>query len=159
MAVTHQNGKFYLCTTPQPDILDQSEFEGLTWVEVPNVVEAPSFQITDNMLTENYLSSDIAEKQKGYRSIDDSTLVIGLKTGVMGHTNLVTAARTRSVYAIKYVLDDALNETGTGTTFYARAVIGGGGPNGGGGEEFVRKTFNLGMTEQFPIEVAATAGA
>jgi hypothetical protein len=157
MATTHQGGMFYLCTTPQQTILDETEFEGLTWVEVPNVVEAPSFQITDNMLTENYLDSDIADKQKGFRSVEDSPLVIGHKVGVAGHTALIAAARTKSVYAVKYELDDAITPTtGTPTTFYARAVIGGGGTNGGGGEEFVRRTFTLGMTEQFPIEVDAT---
>lgn len=157
-AQTHQGGKFYLCTTPQETTLDQAGYEGLTYVEVPFVVEAPSFQITDNMLVENYLSSDIASKQKGFRQVEETSVVIGLDEDDAGHAAMIAAARTKSTYAIKYVIDNALLPAGDGRTIYARAKIGGGGTNGGAGEEFVRRTFMLGITDDFPLEVAATDG-
>jgi hypothetical protein len=54
------------------------------------------------------------------------------------------------------VLPDPISNGGTGTTFYARFIIGGGGISGGAGEDFVRRTYQMAMTSQFPVEVAAT---
>ena len=154
MAQTHQGGKFYLCTTAQTPTINQAAFEALTYVEVGGVVTAPSFQISDNMLTQNTLADDIAQKQKGFRQAEDTELVCALDMGDSGQNAMITAARTKLIYAVKYELDDA-PPAGTPTTVYALALIGGGGTVGGGGEDFVNRVFQIGVTHQFPIEVEA----
>lgn len=157
MAVTHQGGVFEICTTPQESNLDQTAFEALTYVPVPQVVSAPSFTIEDNILTQNTLDDDIAQKQKGFRQAQDTTIEVALISGGdSGHAALDAAARTKNAYAVRYILPDPVTGGGTGTTTYARAVIGGGGVGGGGGEDFANRTYALGVTSQFPIEVDAT---
>lgn len=156
----HKGGRFYLCTTPQPNTLTQVEFEALSYVEIVNVVEAPGFDVEPNIISENYLGSQISEKQKGFETGADTTVVTGhIPGGNVDHDAMIAAAATGSTYAVKYELDDALNDTGTGTTTYARVLIGGGKPSPGAGEDYVRRTFTLSVTSQRPIEVAATAGA
>lgn len=156
MAQTHQGGQFYISSTTISDVaipLDQTAFEALTWVEVEGVVSAPGFQITDNILTQNTLSDDIADKQKGFRMVEDTEVICSYREGATGQAAVQAAARNKNSYAIKYELD---NSAGTnGTTQYAVAVIGGGGLTGGEGEDFVNRVFSVAPKLQFPVEVDA----
>lgn len=155
MALTHQGGTLSICATPQTPPLDQAAFGLLTWVEIPGVVTAPSFRVSQNILTQNTLSDDIAQKQGGFRSGEDSEIVVAF-TGKSnaGIAALEAAAQSQNIYAIKYELN---NSGGTnGTIFYALVIVAsGGGVVGGGGEDFANRTYNIAMTHQFPIEVDA----
>ncbi len=154
-AQTYQGGTLFVSPTSQAALLNQAGFDALSdWIEIVNIVTMPSFQISDNILTENYLNSDIAEKQKGFRQAEDTELVIGFSTGNSGHASLITLAKTKLVYPVYAELDDSLGTNGT--QIYALALIGGGGVTGGGGEDFVRRTFQFALTRQFPLEVAAS---
>lgn len=155
-AQTYQDGKLFVSPTTQSSTVDQAAFLALAdWVEIENIVTMPSFQVTDNILTENYLNSDIAEKQKGFRQAEDTELVIGFDEDNAGHGSLIGLAETKLVYPVRLELANTPNGGTNGTRFFALALIGGGGINGGGGEDFVRRTFQFALTRQRPIEVAA----
>ena len=154
-AQTYQGARLYISPTVQTATLNQAGFEALSnWVQITKIVTMPSFTISDNMLTENYLDTDISEKQKGFRQAADSELVIGFDDTNAGHTSLIGFAQTKSVYPVYRELDNSLGTSGS--ISYALALIGGGGDGGGAGEDFVRRTFQFALTRQFPIEVAAS---
>lgn len=156
MALTHQGGQLSICTTAQTANLplNLAAFEGLTFVDVAGVVTMPSLMVMDNILTQNTLDSDIAQKQKGFRSIEDGELVCAFDEGDAGQSALITASLTQNIYAFKYELNNA--GATNGTIFYFVAIVGGGdGITGGGGEDFVNRNFQLGLTHQAPIRDAA----
>lgn len=155
MALTHQGAQFSICATPQTPPVLLAAFDLLTWVPVTGVVTAPSFRVTQNILTQNTLDTDIGEKQGGFRQGEDTEIVVSFKEDSdAGIAAMEAAAQSQNLYAVKYELN---NSGGTnGTTFYAIAKItGGGGPVGGGGEDFANRTYTLGITHQAPIEKAA----
>lgn len=156
MALTHQGGQLSICTTAQTANLplDQTAFEALSYTDIGGVVTMPPLNVVDNILVQNTLDSDIAQKQKGFRAIEDGELVCAFDESDTGQAALITASLTQNIYAFKYELN---NSGGTnGTIFYFVAVVGGGdGVSGGGGEDFVNRVFQLGLTHQVPIRDAA----
>lgn len=156
MALTHQGGKLSICTTAQTANLplNQAAFALLTYVPIGGVVTVPGMSVTDNILTQNTLDSDIAQKQKGFRTVEDGELTVAFDEGDTGQEALITASDTQNIFAFKYELNNSLGTNGT--TFYFVAIVGGGeGITGGGGEDFVNRMFMLGLTHQAPIRVDA----
>ena len=155
MALTHQGGTLSICATAQTPTLNQAAFEALTYVEIPGVVTAPSFRVSQNIINQPTLSDDIIQKQGGLREGEDSEMTIAF-TGASnaGVAALEAAAQSQNIYAFKYELN---NSGGTnGTIFYALFIVAsGGGVTGGGVEDFANRSYNLAMTHQFPIEVDA----
>lgn len=155
MALTHQGAVFSICTTPQTPTLDQAAFDLLTYVDASGVVTAPSFRVVQNIVTQNELDTDIGAKQGGFRSGEDSEIVMSHREISDAFVAAMdAAAKTNNLFAVKYELN---NSGGTnGTTYYALAKIGNvGGPTGGGGEDFANLSWNIGISDQYPVEKAA----
>ena len=148
-----RGGKFYICATPQGADLNQAGYEALTWVEVGNIVTFPDFGITDNIVSQDYIDTDVSQKRKGFRMASDSELVVGRDYEDTGQDALRTAAATRLNYAFKLESSDSPNPaTTTNTIRYSRGIIGGPNFTGGGGEDFDNETFQIGLN-QAPIVV------
>lgn len=147
-----QGSKLYVCATPQPENLDQAGFEALTWVLVGNVVELPGIGVTDNIVSQDYIGTDTSQKRKGFRSVEDGTIIVGRDYEDDGQIALRNAAGTRYNYAFKLESSDSPSALYTNTIRYSRGVVSG--PNfvGGGGEEFDNEEFTIGFN-QIPITV------
>lgn len=155
MAITHQGGVFSICATAQSPVLSLADFEGLTFVEIPGVVTAPSFRIEQNTLTQNTLGDDIAQVQGGYRQGQSTDVSLSFEEITdPGIAAIEASASSANLYAFKYELNNSRGVNGT--TFYALCFVGGGGgPEGGGGEDFANRVYTLTPSHQAPIEVAA----
>lgn len=147
-----KDSKFYICATAQNDDLLQAAYEALTWVEVGNIVTMPEFGITDNMVTQDYINTDVSQRQKGFRSASETEIVVGRDYEDTGQDALRTAAATRYNYAFKLESSDAPDASTTNTIRYSRGLIGGPNFAGGGGEDFDNETFQIGLN-QAPIVV------
>jgi len=157
MSLTHQGGKFSFSPTPIAGSavpLDQTDFDAIVdFTLVGEVVNAPSFRITQNILQQNTLDSSIAQKQGGVRSGEDTEVVFAFQTGA-GIDALQAAAKTQNLYAVRYELNNSLGTNGT--QYQALAIVtGGGGPVGGGTEDFANLVFGLAITHQDPVIKAA----
>jgi hypothetical protein len=158
MALTHQGAILSIHDTPiDPTTpLDQTDFEALTpWLAIPGVVTAPSFEVQPNIITQNTLTDDIAQKQIGFREGADTEFVIAFSSlSNPAVAALETFAKSQNICALKYELNDSLGTNGT--TFYGAFIVsGGGGVTGGGGEDFANRRSGLAMTHQYAVEVAA----
>ncbi len=155
MAVTgiKRDSKLFICATPQAADLTQTGYEALTWVEINNIVTLPDFGVTDNIVTQDYVNTDVSQKQKGFRMASDTEVVVGRLPSDAGQVALRAAAATRTNYALKLESSDSPNpSTTTNTIRYSRGVIGGPNFTGGGGEDFDNETFQIGLN-QIPIVV------
>lgn len=157
MALTHQGAIFGISTTPITPTLDLTAFEALTYEfsTGKGVVTAPSFSVAQNILTQNTLDTQIAEKQVGVASGEDSELTMSHRaaTDVLV-TALNAAARSQNIFGVSYELNDSLGANGT--TYFAAAILGGGGgPVGGGVEDFANLRWSISLTHQYPVIKAA----
>lgn len=154
-SLTHQGAAFGICTTPQSPTLDLTAFELLTYVPSTGIVTAPSFRITQNILTQNTLDTDVGDKQGGFRQGEDSELVVAHKEASDAFVAAMNAAgNSQNLFAVSYELDNSLGANGT--TYFALAKItGGGGPGGGSGEDFANLMWNIGISSQIPVEKPA----
>ncbi len=147
-----KDGKLYICETPQPADLTESGFEALTWVEVGKVVTFPDFGVSDNIVSQDYINTDVSQKRKGFRNASDTEIVVGHDPDDAGQTAMKTAADTKYNYAFKLEQADAPDASTTNTIRYSRGVIGGPNFAGGGGEDFDNETYQLGLN-QAPVIV------
>ena len=148
-----RGSKLYICATPQGADLDEAGYEGLTWVEIGNIVTFPDFGVSDNTVTQDYVNTDVSQKRKGFRMASDSELVVGRDYEDAGQDAIRAAAATRQNYALKYEAADSPNSvTTTNTVRYSRGIIGGPNFPGGGGEDWDNETYTIGLN-QVPIVV------
>jgi len=146
----YRGGKFYISTTAVTADLNQAAYEALTWTEVTSVVTTPGMGVTDNMISQDLLDTDVSQKQKGFTSVNDAELVTSYDPDDAGQGLMRAAALVRIGYGFKSELDDA--DGGDPTTRYSWGFVGGGGDAGGGGEDFVNETFMLALNQR-PIWV------
>lgn len=156
-ALTHQGAKFRISPTPilAADIpLDQAAFDAIVdYITLTGIVTAPSFRITQNVLSQATLDQEIAQKQGGIRSGEDTEVAFSFQENA-GITALETAANSQNIYAVQYELNNSLGTNGT--TYSAVCIVtGGGGPVGGGVEDFANLVFGLSPTDQAPLKKAA----
>jgi hypothetical protein len=121
------------------------------------VVTFPDFGVTENMVSQDYINTDVSEFRKGFRAASNSEIVVGFDATDAGQVALRAAAAARSNYAFRLVSADSPNvATTTNTTRYSRGVVGGPNFAGGGGEEFDNETYTLALN-QAPIVVPQEA--
>jgi hypothetical protein len=146
-----RGGKFYICATPQGADLNLAGFEGLTWVEVGKIVTFPDFGVTENIVSQDYISTDLSEYRKGFKQGSQSALVIGRDHADAGQNALRTASATRVNYAFKLESSDSPNPTTTTNTIrYSRGLVTAPNFTGGGGEDFDNEEFTIALN-QSPI--------
>lgn len=148
---------FFICEAPQNSDLTQAEYEALTWVEVEKVVTLPDFGYTTNVVTQDYIATDMSQKRKGFKQGSESELVIGHDPDATGQDALKVATETRGSFAFKMELSNSPNPaTTTNTIMYSRGVVAGWNFTGGGGEDFDNITTTIGLNQE-PIIVAPEA--
>lgn len=152
-----KDSKFYICATAQGADLDQAGFEALTWVEVGSVVTLPDFGVTDNIVTQDYVDTNVSQKRKGFKNASDTEIVTGFDPDDLGQDAMRIAAATDLNYAFKLEGSDSPNpSTTTNSIRYSRGVIGGPNFSGGGGEDFDNETYQIGLNQE-PILVKPEA--
>lgn len=145
---TNAGGKFFICSTPQPTNLTQSQFEALVWIEVRNVGSLPESGSNTNVVSYDTIDTDVTQKGHGITNAGDGTLELARLADDPGQVALRAAALTKFNYAFKRELTDAPDEETTNTVFYNRGIITGPLHNGGRNEDFILETFNLGFNQR-----------
>lgn len=155
MGLTLQGATFAICTTPQVPTLDLAAFELLTFVSASGIVTMPSFRVTQNIVYENTLDTDVAEAQGGFRQGETSDLVLSHREVSDAFVVAMNAAAAdNNLYAIRKILDNSLGTNGS-TEFALAKITGQGGTTGGGGEDFSQYTWQIAVSSQLPVLKAA----
>lgn len=147
-----RESKFYICATPQNSDLNQGAYEALVFVEIGSIVTLPDMGSTANIVSQDYVNTDVSQKRKGFQNAGESELVIGRDHEDAGQDALRVAAATRYNYAFKLESADAPSSSFTNTIRYSRGVISGPMLTGGGGEDFDNETYQIAFN-QLPVIV------
>jgi hypothetical protein len=147
---TNAGKKLYICTTPQPDDLDQSDYEALTWVQINGVGSHGEVGTSTNILTYDTWDTDVAQKAKGISNAGDPTIELARDPDDAGQIALRAAALTNFNYAFKIEGNDApTSEVGaTPTIIYNRGLVTGPRRPMGRNEDFDLEVFTLGLNQR-----------
>lgn len=148
---TNFGGTFSIATTSSNDDLSLSEFEGLTYTEVPNLVTCDPTGITQNVVSDSTWDRPVVCKGKGEANAGDPNIefqdVAGAGLDLM---EAAAAYDNLNNYAFKFVWADGSEE-------YDRGIVTGPQRSKGGNEDFKHVTFTLGL--QQPPEVVEAPSA
>ena len=148
---TNFGGTFSIATTSSNDDLSLSEFEGLTYTEVPNLATCDPTGITQNVVSDSTWDRPVVCKGKGEANAGDPNIEfqdtpsagMDLMEAAAAHDNL-------NNYAFKFVWADGSEE-------YDRGIVTGPQRSKGSNEDFKHVTFTLGL--QQPPEVVEAPSA
>ena len=102
MATTNKGRRVYICATPQPNDLDQTEYEALTWVQVGNVGSVGETGTNTNVVSYDELATDVTQKGKGMSNAGDPIIECARNPTDDGQIALRAAALTDYCYAFKF---------------------------------------------------------
>ena len=142
---TNFGGTFAISTTAANDDLTLSEFLGLTYIEVPNLVTADSTGVTQNIVTDSTWDRPVVCKGKGEANGGDPNVEFQ-DTPSAGMDLFMAAAAYDNTnnYACVFTWADGSEE-------YNRGLVTGPQRTKGGNEDFKHVIFTLGL--QQPPEV------
>lgn len=142
---TNFGGVFYIATTVSNDDLTLSEFEGLSYTEVPNLVTSDPTGVTQNVVSDSTWDRPVVCKGKGEANAGDPNVEFqDTPSAGMDLMNAAAAYDNTNNYATKFVWADASEE-------YNRGLVTGPQRTKGGNEDFKHVIFTLGL--QQPPEV------
>lgn len=154
MAQTNKGRKVYICSTAQPDDLDQTGFEALSWIEIGHVGNIGESGTSTNIVNYNTLADDVIQKGKGLSNAGDPQIECARVSDDVGQVALRAAALTHDFYAVKIVDDDAAAGY-YGTSYYNRGLVCGPTRPNGRNEDFNLEVFIV-ACEQREVVVAPT---
>ena len=155
---TNVGSKLYICTTPQPDDLeDATAYAALTWVQVGSVGSCGEFG-TDETISSYQLETGGTLKAKGFLNLKDVEVEFSPDYADAGQDALRAAGDSDLSYAFKREKDDKLAAAGAGSIYYSRGKVKKITPVDGTGDDFIRHMTTIGL-EQTPIFVEPTTGA
>jgi hypothetical protein len=142
---TNFGGKFYISDTATNLDLTLSEFTGLTWVEIPNLVTSDPTGVTQNVVSDSTWDRPVVCKGKGEANAGDPNIEFQ-DVPSPGMDLLLAAAAYDNTdnYSFKFVWADASEE-------YNRGLVTGPQRTKGGNEDFKHVIFTLGL--QQPPEI------
>lgn len=153
--ITNSGGKFYIAVDgsgnalPQASDLTASAYAALTWLEVKNVGSVGETGTNTNIVSYDTLDTEVTRKGKGISNAGDPEIEVARIPNDPGQIQMRAAALTRSNYAFKYELPDAITpSTGTGTTYYNRGLVTGPRHPNGRNEDFVLEIYALGLNQK-----------
>lgn len=157
---TNAGSKLYVCATAQPDELNQTEYEGLTWVEVGGVGSVGETGSSTNILNYETWGDDVVQKAKGLTDAGSPDIEVARDPDDAGQVILRTAAATNLIYALKIEGTDVpdANPASTPTIRYNRGLITGPREPNGRNEDFDLEIFGCGLVQK-QIKVDPTSGA
>jgi hypothetical protein len=142
---TNFGGQFFIANTASNDDLTLSEFEGLSYVEIPNLITCDPTGVTQNVVSDSTWDRPVVCKGKGEANAGDPN--IEFQDAPSAGRDLLEAAAAYdnlNNYAFKFVWADASEE-------YNRGLVTGPQRTKGGNEDFKHIIFTLGL--QQPPEV------
>jgi len=156
---TNAGSKLYVCATAQPDALDESEFEALTWVLVGGVGSIGETGDNTNVLSYDTWDDEVVQKAKGMTNAGDPEIEVARDPDDAGQDILRTAAGTNFYYAFKIEgTDQPDNNAGAQPTIrYNRGLVAGPREPNGRNEDFDLEIFTLGLVQK-QIKVDPVAG-
>lgn len=153
---TNMGRKFYVSPTPQPNEMEQTDYEALDdWVEIRLVTEVSESGVATNVLSMPVMDTKMLSKGKGITDAGDQTLTCKYDGDDAGQILMTELAQTPFYYAYKSVWNDAKTTAGEGTTKYDRGLALGPIQSGGGPEDFHTQTFTCAF-EDWPVIIPAT---
>jgi hypothetical protein len=158
-ANTMSGGKLFVCATPQPIDLTQSEYEALVWVQVKGVGSHGETGTTQNIVGYDTWDQVFTDKDKGIANAGDPEVEVARIDSDPGQNIMITAAAAlnKSKYAFKIEYNDA-PAGGLPTRFYNRGVVTGPRHPHGRNEDFDLEMYQLGLVqEQVKVESSAIA--
>jgi len=156
-ANTNAGSKLYICTTPQPGVLDATSYAALAWLEIKGIGSHGEVGNSTNVLTYDTWDTDVVQKAKGMTDAGSPEIELARDPLDPGQIALRNAAATNFNYAFKMVRNDALVPGGTGTIRYNRGLVMGPREPMGRNEDFDLEVFTLGL-QQRQITVDPTDG-
>ena len=149
--VTNFGGTFSIATTPSNVDLTLSEFEGLTYTEVPNLVTSDPTGITQNVVSDSTWDRPVVGKGKGEANAGDPNVEFrDTPSAGMDLMDAAAAYDNTDNFASKFVWADGSEE-------YNRGLVTGPQRSKGSNEDFKHVTFTLGL--QQPPEVVEAPSA
>jgi hypothetical protein len=148
---TNFGGQVFIASTASNDDLTLSEFEGLTYVEIPNLITVDPTGVTQNIVTDSTWDRPVVCKGKGEANSGDPN--IEFQDAPSAGMDLIEAAALYSNlnnYAFKFLWADLSEE-------YNRGLVTGPQRTKGGNEDFKHVIFTLGF--QQPPEVVEAPSA
>jgi hypothetical protein len=149
---TNSGSKLYVCATPQSNDLTQSQFEGLTWVQVKGVGSHGETGQSTNILTYDTWDTVVIQKAKGMTDAGSPEIELARIPTDPGQTIMRAIAQTNLNYAFKIERNDKNTPNGTGTIRYNRGLVVGPKEPQGRNEDFDLEVFTLGL-QQLQITV------
>ena len=138
---TNFGGTFSISTTVQNDDLTISEFEALSYTEVPNLVTCDPTGVTQNIVTDSTWDRPVVCKGKG--EADAGSPNIEFQDNPSAGLDLFIAAAAydnTDNYAFKFQWADGSEE-------YNRGLVSGPTRSKGGNEDFKHVIFSLGLQQ------------
>ncbi len=156
---TNAGSKLYICTTPQPDELDATEYAALTWVLVGGVGSVGETGDNTNILTYDTWDDAVVQKAKGMTDAGSPEIEVARDPDDAGQDAMRTAAGTNLIYAFKIEGTDLpdTNPASTPTIRYNRGLVSGPREPNGRNEDFDLEIFTLGLVQK-QIKVDPVAG-
>lgn len=144
---TNAGSKVYICATAKNVDLAQSEFEGLTWVQVKAIGNFGETGTSTNVLSYDTWDTEVTQKAKGISNAGDPVIEVARLPLDPGQIILRNAAKQPLSYAIKIERNDKATEGGTGTILYNRGIVTGPKRPNGRNEDFDLEMFTLGLNQ------------
>ncbi len=138
---TNFGGTFAISTTPENDDLTLSEFTGLVYTIIPNLVTCDPTGVTQNVVTDPTWDRPVVCKGKGEANAGDPNLEF--QDAPSAGMDLMIAAAAfdnTNSFAFKFVWADASEE-------YDRGLVTGPQRTKGGNEDFKHVIFTLGLNQ------------
>ncbi len=156
---TNAGRKLFVCATPQPSNLTESQFEALTWVLVGGVGSHGETGSSTNILSYDTWDDDVVRKAKGMTDAGSPEIEVARDSADLGQQILRAAAETNFNYAFKIVGNDAPNNDpdSSPTIKYNRGLVSGPRNPNGRNEDFDLEIYSLGL-QQRQITVEAVDG-
>jgi hypothetical protein len=142
--------KLYICTTPQPDDLDATEFAALAWVLIKGVGSVGETGASTNLLTYDTWDTDVTQKAKGITDGGSPEIELTRILGDAGQTALEAAANTNLNYAFRIEGNDkpGVDVGDKPTYWYNRGLVVGPRTPNGRNEDFDLEIYSLGLNQK-----------
>lgn len=153
-AKTQAGAKFYIAVdisdapAAQNDILADTDYAALTWLEVKAVGSMGETGTTTNLPTYDELATDVTQKGKGISNAGDPEVEVRRIGNDPGQEAMRAAALTSDNYAFKYELNDMPSGGTNGTIRYNRGVVTGPRSPNGRNEDFDLEIYALGLNQR-----------
>jgi hypothetical protein len=159
MANSNAASRFYVCSTPQNNVLNQTDYEALTWVEVTGIGSRGETGRSTNILTYATWDTSVVQKAKGQTDAGSPELELARIPTDAGQIILRAASvvGNNSNYAFKELRSDGPTG-GTGTVIYNRGLVVGPKRPGGRNEDFDLEVFMLAFQQEEIVVAPTSAG-